>query len=416
MTANENLTKSEEIVEALVKFSMKMASKMSLVVQWVLGLGVFSKNPTPTLPDREGAKHKKKKEMNSPYRGGQGDRRFGGVILLLFSLQVTAQSGMSPSGMSPSGMPPNSFSFLNIANNARINALGGINVSLSDKDINLFSFNPALLDSSQRGQIGVNYSPYLASSKFVSVNYSPKFKKNWAFSLQNLHYGTFQGTDAAGNLTNDFSANDFSLGITHSRKINYISFGVTAKIVGSVLESYSSVAFLTDLGGTFKHPKHDLSFGMVAKNIGFVLKSYGNIRPEIPFDLQVGASFKPKYMPVRFSLTGHHLYVFDIAYFDPKSGFTFDSQGNKIVKKISTTDKIFRHLVIGTEVLIHPNFNLLLGYNFLRRKELIVSGLGGASGFSFGANLRLKRIDFCLSHAVFTSPRGQTTFTLNWKK
>ncbi len=186
----------------------------------------------------------------------------------------------------------NSFSFLNIANNARINALGGVNVSLVDRDVNFFTFNPALLDSSQQGQLGVNFSPYLASSKFISLNYSPKFKQKlnngtWGIALQNLNYGTFQGTDAVGNVTNDFSANDFSLGVTHSRKINYISFGITAKLVGSVLESYSSVAFLTDWGGTFTHPKHDLSFGIVAKNIGFVLKSYSNIRPEIPFDLQI---------------------------------------------------------------------------------------------------------------------------------
>lgn len=315
----------------------------------------------------------------------------------------------------------NSFSFLNIANNARVNGLGGINVSLTGNDINLFSFNPALLDSANAGQIGLNFSPYLASSKFLTLNYSPKFTKknltgNWAVSLQNLSYGTFQGTDAVGNLTNDFSANDFSLGLTHSRKVNYISFGITAKLVASVLESYSSVAFLTDWGGTFKHPKHDLSIGVVAKNVGFVLKSYGNIRPEVPFDWQVGVSLKPKYMPVRFSLTGHHLYVFDIAYNDPAFNFTFDEQGNKIPKKISLADKISRHFILSTEILIHKNFNLLLGYNFLRRKELLISSLGGASGFSFGANLRLKRLDFAISHSIFTSSRGQTSFTLNWRK
>jgi hypothetical protein len=323
------------------------------------------------------------------------------VFVFLFSFQTFAQ---------------NSFSFLNIANNARINALGGVNVSLVDRDINLFTFNPALLDSSQQGQIGLNFSPYLASSKFLTLNYSPKFKKtvagNWAISLQNLSYGTFQGTDAIGNLTNEFSANDFSLGITHSRKANNISFGISAKLVGSVLESYSSVAFLTDWGGTFKHPVHDLSFGIVAKNIGFVLKSYGNIGSEIPFDLQIGASFKPKYMPVRFSLTGHHLYVFDIAYNDPTINFSFDSQGNKVAKMTTATDKIFRHFVIGTSILIHKNVNILLGYNHLRRKELLISSLGGGSGFSFGADLRTKQFGLSISHATLATGSGQTTFSL----
>ena len=310
----------------------------------------------------------------------------------------------------------NSFSFLNISNNARINALGGVNISLIDRDINLFSFNPALLDSSQQGQIGLNFSPYLASSKYISLNYSPKFKKtlagDWAISLQNLNYGTFQGTDAVGNLTNEFSANDFALGVTHSRKINHISFGISAKIVGSVLESYSSMAFLTDWGGTFKHPVHDLSFGIVAKNVGFVLKSYGNIRPEIPFDLQIGASFKPKYMPIRFSLTAHHLYTFDIGYNNPAINFTFDNQGNKVANNSSIADKMLQHLVIGTSILIHKNLNLLLGYNHLRRKELLVSGLGGSAGFSFGIDLRTKQFGFSISRAALASGSAQTTFSL----
>lgn len=313
----------------------------------------------------------------------------------------------------------NSFSFLNIANNARINALGGVNISLIDRDINLFSFNPALLDSSQQGQIGLNFSPYLASSKFISLNYSPKFKntlvKNWAVSLQNLNYGTFQGTDAVGNLTNEFSANDFALGVTHSQKINHISFGISAKIVGSILESYSSMAFLTDWGGTYNHPIHNLSFGIVAKNIGFILKNYGNIRPEIPFDLQIGASFKPKYMPLRFSLTAHHLYTFDIGYNNPSINYTFDSQGNKVAKNSSIADKIFRHFVLGTEILIHPNFNLLFGYNYLRHKELVINGLGGLSGFSFGVNIRQKKWGFSASHSFLATGKGITAFSLIYK-
>lgn len=311
----------------------------------------------------------------------------------------------------------NSFSYLNIANNARINGIGGVNVSLSDKDINLFMFNPALLDSSQRGQIGLNYSPYLASTNFLSLNFAPNFINksdniNWAISLQNLHYGTFQGTDALGNLTNDFSANDFSLGVTHSRKINNITFGITGKLVGSVLESYSSVAFLTDWGGTFKHPTQDLSFGIVAKNIGFVMKSYGRFRPEIPFDLQIGVTFKPKYMPVRFSLTGHHLYVFDISE-NNSIVYTFDSQGNKVLKQITNADKVLRHFVLGTEILIHKNFNLLFGYNHLRHQDLRLTNAGNGAGLSFGFLLRQKRFGLSFSHAQYAH-KGQNVFSFSY--
>ncbi|WP_165372225.1 type IX secretion system protein PorQ [Emticicia agri] len=313
----------------------------------------------------------------------------------------------------------NSFSFLTLTNNARLNALGGVNASLFDKDINLHTVNPALLDSSQQGQLGINYSPYLAQSNFFALNYSPKFKKannkcQWGISLQNLNYGTFQGTDAVGNPTAEFLANDFSLGITHARRINNISFGITARLVGSVLESYNSMAILTDWGGTFNHPEYDLNFGVVAKNIGFVIKSYGNIKHDIPFDLQIGASFKPAHMPVRFSLTAHHLYVFDIAYNDPAFNYTFDNQGNKVPEKISVADKVLRHLVVGTEILIHKNFHLLAGYNHLRHQELTVNSLGGAGGFCFGANLRIKQFGFSFSRSALTTGKGYFTFSVLW--
>lgn len=312
----------------------------------------------------------------------------------------------------------NSFSFLNMPTHARINAIGGVNVSVSGQDLNFITSNPALLDSSQRRQIGLSYSPYLAHSNYLTLNYVPQIrsKGTWAFSLQNLHYGTFQGTDAVGNLTNDFSANDFVLASVYARKVKYITLGVSAKLVGSVLESYSSIALVTDLGATFRHPIHDFSIGLAAKNIGYVLKSYGTIRPDIPFDLQLGTTFKPKYMPVRFSLTGHHLYVYDIAFNNIESNFIFDEKGNKIQKKISTADNISRHFVLGSELLIHKNFNLLFGYNFLRRKELLINGLGGAFGFSFGASLSIKKFDFCISHAILTTAKGQTTFSLIWRK
>lgn len=313
----------------------------------------------------------------------------------------------------------NSFSFLNISSNARLNALGGINVSLFDKDVNLHTVNPALLDSSHQRQVGINYAPYLAQSHFLTLNYAPVFKNatgksQWGISLQHLNYGRFQGTDAVGNPTNEFSANDFSIGVTNARRINNITFGITAKLVGSVLESYNSMAILTDWGGTFRHPEYDLNFGIVAKNIGFVVKSYGNIKPDIPFDLQLGASFKPAHMPVRFSVTAHHLYVFDIAYNDPALRYTFDNQGNKVPEKISVADKILRHFVVGTEVLIHRNFHLLAGYNHLRHQELTVRSLGGAGGFSFGANIRLKQFGFSLSRSTLTTGKGYFNFSAIW--
>ncbi len=304
------------------------------------------------------------------------------------------------------------FSFLNLPNNAKINAFGGINVSSFDKDINLIGANPALLDTADFKQIGLSYSPYLAQSHLINFNYS--FKKNWAIQTQNLNYGTFEGTDDLGNLTENFSANDFFVGITHARKVENFSFGITAKLIGSFLESYNSSAVVLDLGGIFKHPKKELSIGLVAKNIGFILNNYSTQKASLPFDLQAGITFKPQFMPARFSFTAHHLYQFDIAYQNTQTDYTIDENGNRILKKTPFTDKLFRHLIIGSELLIHKNFKVILSYNHLRKKELIISQFGGGSGFAFGVNLQLQKFDFILSNSRSTKI-GTTYFSLNYR-
>lgn len=303
------------------------------------------------------------------------------------------------------------FSFLKLPNNAKINGLGGINVSLADNDVSMVSANPALLDSSDRRQVGVSYSPYFAGNHLLTMNYSPNGQ--WALQIQNLNYGSFVGTDAAGNLTDNFMANDFSVGFTYTKKIQNISFGLTTKLIGSFLESYNSSAIALDLGGVFKHPKKDFTFGLVAKNIGFTLKRYTAQNNTLPFDLQAGISFKPQFMPVRFSITAHHLYEFDIAYNNPNINFEYDEDGNKILKKIPFTDKLFRHLIFGTQLLVHKNINILLGYNHLRKKELQIKEISNGSGLCFGVALVHNRFDFSFSNARFVRS-GTSVFSLKY--
>jgi hypothetical protein len=333
---------------------------------------------------------RKKLRFNPPYPLFKGD-----FFILLFFLSITSKAQLG-------------FSFLNIPNNAKINTLGGINVSIVGSDINLIASNPALLDTSEARQVGFSYSPYLAQSHLVNLNYSKNGR--WAFQLQNLSYGNFQGTDDLGNLTESFSANDFFVGVTHSRKIENFSFGITSKLIGSFLESYNSSAVAFDLGGVFKHPKKELSIGLVAKNIGFIFNNYSTRKTSLPFDLQAGVTFKPQFMPIRFSFTGHHLYQFEIPNTNPE--FVFNENGIKSQKEISFINHAFRHLVFGSEILIHKQFSLLLGYNILRKNDLKLPLNGGVNGLSFGGFLRIKKASISFSHARFVKS-GTTFFTFN---
>jgi len=59
-----------------------------------------------------------------------------------------------------------SYQFLDLSNSSRIQALGGSNISIYDKDVNLNISNPSLLDSTQSGSISLNYMNYVSDINY----------------------------------------------------------------------------------------------------------------------------------------------------------------------------------------------------------------------------------------------------------
>lgn len=324
------------------------------------------------------------------------------IFLILATLTSIAQIGGN-----------NSFTFLNIPTNPVTSGLGGVNVSKNSKDPNDFLQNPALLDSSANNLFAINYLPYFSGIKYSSVTYVNSIKKNtFGLGIQYYGYGEFQQTDAAGNILGKFSVNDVALTLSHARKQGNITFGGSIKFVNSVIESYTASAILMDFGGVFKHPKQDLSFAIAVKNFGIQLKNFTPTdNPDLPLDVLMGVTFKPQYMPVRFSVTAHHLYKYDITYLD-KTIIKKDLSGNIIETKVNPVDNMARHFVIGTEILLSKNFSILAGYNHLRSRELSQQNIGGFSGFSVGFLLKSKLINFSYSHAGYNTAGNLNSFGL----
>ena len=209
-----------------------------------------------------------------------------------------------------------------------------------------------------------------------------------------------------------FSANDVAITFSHARRQGNIIFGGNLKFVNSVIENYVASAILLDFGGVFKHPKNDLAYGIAVKNLGIRLKAFTpNDNPDLPLDVQMGVSFKPNYMPVRFSFTAHHLYKYDISYLD-KSIVKKDLSGNIIENKGNSIDNLGRHFVVGAELLLSKNFNVLFGYNHLRNKELSQQNVGGFSGFSVGFLFKTKFIDLAYSYSGYNTAGNLNSFGL----
>jgi hypothetical protein len=324
------------------------------------------------------------------------------IYLVLFPKLITAQFG---------GW--NSFSFLKMPSDAYTTALGGQQVAPIVNDPSLFLNNPAINDSIKKHFIKINFAPLWAGTNTSTIVYGRNYKKygNILVALQYINYGTFQGTDPAGNLTSTFTANDFAFTIGHSQKINNISIGANIKLAGSTIESYSAYAILVDFGGYFKHPTKDISYGLSIKNMGARIKNfYSNDAPDLPFDVQMGFTIRPEQMPFRFSINAHHIHQWNIAINKPVS---INIINNQIIdSSVSTADKIARHLVFGIETFVQKNIQLNLGYNQLLRKELKQQDISTLSGFSFGFLMKTKKLNFAFGHQGFNTAGGLNQFSV----
>ncbi len=323
-------------------------------------------------------------------------RKIALVYLLCCSTFATfGQSGITQS-----------FSFLRIPASARLAGLGGVNTSLVHRDVNFFFSNPALVGDTLVGFASINYQFYVADVGHSSVAYAHKFKMigTVAFGVQHMRYGTLTGYDDAGQEIGDFSSGETALVISKSHQLNNFTLGVSLKPVFSSLAGYRANALLMDIGGVFTHPEKELWVGLAIKNVGFLFSEYSaTSNTRIPFDVQAGVSFKPEHMPLRFSITAQNIATRNLLYNDPASS----GQSASFAKRVAS------RFTIGTEVLLHRNVTVLLGYNYLARQELKLDNTGGGAGISMGFSAQIKAIEFIFSRSAYAIGNAGYTFTVS---
>jgi hypothetical protein len=284
-------------------------------------------------------------------------------------------------------------------------AIGGVNVSLHDQDPNFFYSNPSLSGDTLSGWASANYQLYVGDINHSFFSYTPSFKKIGQFSIgvQHLSYGVLKSYDESGQEIGDFNSGETAIVISKSRQVSNFRFGANLKAAFSSLAGYRSNALMLDLGGIFVHPNQNFTFGMVIKNVGFVLSEYSDTSDSsLPFDVQIGTTFKPEHMPLRFSVTAYNLGS-DFAYYN-------DSGANE---DPGTLDKVLRHFNFGVELLLHRNVNVLLGYNNLIHQELKLEQAGGGSGLSFGFSARIKAFEFVFSRSSYVVGKAAYNFTVS---
>ena len=303
------------------------------------------------------------------------------------------------------------FEFLNIPANARLSALGGVNITTGFDDPAMVTSNPALVNADWNNRLVVNWLDYFTDIGQFSVNYSRDFEKLgiWTGNLSYMDYGSFEQLDEVGFSSGEFNVAEYAFSLSHSRQFGVFSVGSSVKLAVSDIADHNASALMFDFGGTFRHPEKDLTVGMAVKNLGVLLSDYtAESESQLPLDIQLGVTYKPEFMPFRFSLTARNLNRANATYFDP-SGNTVNA-GNG---EPGLGDKIFRRIVIGTEMIIDENFQLRIGYNHLLRQELKLETASGGAGFSFGFMLKIKRFEFSYGRVLYHTAGGSNVLQLN---
>lgn len=302
------------------------------------------------------------------------------------------------------GQAANSFTSLQLPSFAKIAGLGGVNASLYNKGNSFFLYNPSLLSEENNGFLSLSYALLPGSAGLSNANYNFAINKVGVFGagLQYVSYGAIQGYDNTGAPTQVFTPNDFTVSISHARQANNFRLGATLKFANASISGYHGNALLFDMGAVFIHPNKDFTVGMVVKNFGFVTSEFSSTgNTSLPFDLQLGTTFKPEHMPLRFSVTLHQLQQWDLMH-----------AGEEINSLNTTLDNMLRHVVVGAEILINENVSLLTGYNHLRRKDLRLESVGGFSGFSIGTVISVKAFEFVYALGGYHVSGNTNTFTL----
>jgi len=311
----------------------------------------------------------------------------------------------------------NTYQFLTVSPNARINGLGGYAIATPDADLHLSGQNPALLRKENDWQVGFSYLNYftdIGAGEFRFAKHFDSIQTTFSAGVQYITYGNFTRTAPDGQEMGTFSAGEYNYHVSAARTYEQYSYGATLKVIYSNLDAYSSVGLAADLGGTWKSENELTTISVVLSNIGTQLKTYTqDNREALPNNLQIGITKKFAHAPFRFGIVAHNLQkpgklLYNIA---DRNIISLET-GEPIEDQFSTFQKAMAHLVFNTELLLGKSLNFRFGYNMLRKREMELSQARSSGGFTWGFGLRISKFQFSYGFGGFIPGRNSNSFSV----
>ena len=305
------------------------------------------------------------------------------VVLLLSVLLAEAQESRTV------------YNFLRLPVSAHVAALGGDNTTIADDDASLIFHNPALINNVTDRTLNLNMMTYMKGSTTASASFvrAAGERGTWGVTGQFMSYGTMKETTATGQQTGEFSAKDIAVGGSFAYALSEkFAGGITAKFVASYIGQYNSLGAAVDLGLNYYDVESDLSVSAVARNLGGQLSAYEDDFERMPLDLQLGVTKRLLNSPLRLSAS--------------------------LVRLNDWEYGLGKHLVVGADLILSPQFYVAVGYNAMRASEMKISADDGASahgaGLSIGGGLLLQRLKLHVAYAKYHVSASSLVFNISY--
>lgn len=320
------------------------------------------------------------------------------------------------------------YGFLNLPPSARITALGGHQIAVTDHEVQFAMLNPAVLQEETSGQASLSHQFHFADIQHTHVDYGFLVNKPKIFAhvgWTQMYYGQFQYSDITGNRDNTtFQAAESALTLGFAKHFDdKLSVGSNIKTIFSSLEAYNSFGLVADLGFLYHlDTAKSATIGLVFKNLGGEINTYHSDRAPAPFDIQLAYAKKLKYLPFRFTVLLHQLHRWNIRYDDPNVAATTNifNEQNTVSPAEKLIDNLFRHALFSGEFILGKRKNLWLrgAYAHMTRREMLVPPLRSMSGFSLGVGIRIKcfRFDYGVNYMHLAGATNHLSLSTNWKE
>ena len=308
------------------------------------------------------------------------------------------------------------YEFAAIPASARVAAMGGVPLAITEPDLGIAATNPTFLPYIENQKVAADYVNYIADISIGHASYC--FQDNrvpgtMAVGIQYLNGGKNTRYDVFGNEAGSFSTNEYAFHLSYGRRFDScLAIGATLKPVLSFVAGYSSVGLMADISASYTFNEGRTAASALLRNAGSQITAYDEHYGRVPFDASIAVSHQLEHAPFRLSLVLQQL---------QKPRLNADSKnstepGSEVERDNITlpsfADNILRHCVFGIEAFPGKQFNLRVGFNYNRRQELKLKDAPGMAGMSLGFGLRLKRFSVEYAHARYTLSGASNHFSV----